>query len=492
MAPFTDRYLNFYRQQKSPGKTCFLWPVWVWEILAPKPGKTSLNLFQRSILGLLNCNIMDSAQIAQWLGIDGEMVLYIISGQLQPNGWLNTDYTLTDAGKELLDMDVDVRSDMTTAYVFMDALTGQLWPRVAQDLPHIEPVNISSHGMPEFAQDRESGRKDIPYVVPCPLIEPPGLDLEALWDAVQQGNNAIHNQTVRDELDYEHREFHADEVECIESRPFRAYILCWILNDPVQHWTVTDPLAVERFGDFLRPAVFEAAKKHKGFAKKLKDYMGEVREDETLDSWNARIHADAEFDLSFDFPGASRVPHLETYLIALLRRQQRVKENGDKPWFYEDWEDLVSQCQKVFECCFKWMLNEWPLKNPRVIERNWKYDDIYTALESIAGEAASEDALQNLSRQKPNSIYHAANSRDHNASLRPLIAACLFALPGHTNHPVLGLSTAKLLGLETILAVADTRNEVAHASGKKISINGALAYTEFTKNWVGSLLNELK
>lgn len=491
MAQFANYYLNFYRDRKSPGKSCFLWPVWVWEILAPKPGKTRLNLFQRSILGLLNSQITDASQIAAWLGIEKDMVLYIIAGQLQPNGWLNSDFTLTKEGKQLLNTDVDVRSDLTTAYVFQDALSGQWWPRVAQELISVEPSNINARGIPEFARDKDSGWKDSPYMVPCPDPVPVTVEPEAMWQAVKAGNNAIYNQYVRDELEYDHKEFRADEIESIGNEPFKAYVLCWIKEDSVQQWTITDPLAVTRDGNFLRQAVFGAAQKNKGLANKLKDYIGDVKEDETLDEWSVRIQADAEFTLWVDFPGGEQIPYLENYLLSLLRREQNVKENGDKIWLSEDWEDLVSQCQKVFECCFKWMLDTWPLRNHKQIEKSWQNDDIYMALTAIAGQFISEEALQNLSRQKSGSIYHAAVSQDHNASLRPLLTASLFTLSGHTNHP-LQMLIEDSQALDTILNLADSRNAVAHASGKKISLNEALNYADFTKKWIGTLLNLVK
>ena len=485
MAPFTDRYLNFYRDQKPPAKTAFLWPVWGWEILAPKPGGVRLNLFQRSILGLMHHGKTDRHQIAEWLGIEEDMVAYIIAGQLIPNGWMGADGALTTAGRRLLEKDVDARNDLTTAYVFQDALSDQWWPRVAQELAYVEPEYHKANGQPVFVKDKNTGKELIPYVIPCSNKEPPALDFQAMWESVQQGNNAIHNQKVRDELEYIHREFRADEIECIDNRPFRAYVLCWIKDDSVLHWTVTDPLAVERQGEFLRPAVFEAAKNNRTFANLLRDYLGEVQEDETVEDWNNRVEADTEFQRWTDFPGADRVP----YLVALLRREIQVKTNGNNPWHAGDWDDLKIQCQKVLECCFKWMLDEWPLTHRRVIDYNWHFDDIYNALHAIVGTIVSDDVLQNLSRQKPGSLIRAAKEKD--TSLRPLIAACLFTLPKHDQHPLFNFTPAEL-ALDTILVIAEARNKASHASGTTISCDEALTYAQFTKKWVSSFLNGIK
>ena len=157
MEKFSDRYLNFYDGRKSPRGAAFLWPVWVWEVFAPDAGRTQLNLFQRSILGLFHAKQTDPVQIAEWLGIESDMVLYIIAGQLQPNGWMDAKGNLTEEGVRLLEHDQDIRRDMTISYVFQDAFSGKLWPRVTSSLPHVDATSVSDQGHPEFQTNRETG-----------------------------------------------------------------------------------------------------------------------------------------------------------------------------------------------------------------------------------------------------------------------------------------------------------------------------------------------
>lgn len=491
MASFTDRYLNFNHDgRRSPSTTALLWPVWVWEILAPKTNGTRLNLFQRTLLGLFNCDQYDRKQIAQWMGIEEEMVVYIIASQLIPNGWLNNQGVLTEKGLALLNKDRDLKTDLTFAYVFQDAITGKYWPRVSQELLIVEPQCLNSRGSPEFTTDRNSGFRDIPFVVPCHKTKPPQQNLKSMWQAVQQGNIAIHNQNVRGELESEIREFSSDEIECIEHLPSKAYVMCWVIKDPVLQWTVTDPLAVERSCEDLRVAVFDEAKKNKGLAQKLKQYLGDITEEETVESLNLRIHEEAKFELLIEYQGAERVPHLEKYLIALLRRTQKL-EQSHRP-FAEDWEELLTQSQKIFECCFKWMLIEWPIKRKNFIHSNWQHEDIYNALNSIAGELISEDALRNLSRQKAGSIHFAATKNENTASLRPLIAAALFCLTEYDDHLLRSLNEQGSLNLDIILEIADKRNKIAHASGGSLSLDDAVDYAQFTKKWVADFLKELK
>lgn len=490
MASFTDRYLNFNRGRRSPSKTAFLWPVWVWEILAPKANRVQLNLFQRTLLGLINCDQQDRQQIAQWMGIEEEMVAYIIASQLIPNGWLNNQGVLTEEGLVLLNKDRDLKTDLTFAYVFQDAITGKYWPRVSQELLIVEPQCINSRGSPEFTTDRNSGFRDIPFVVPCHKTKHPHQDLESMWQAVHQGNIAIHNQNVCGELESEIREFSPDEIECIEPIPSKAYVMCWVIDDPVLHWTVTDPLVIERQSEDMKIAVFEMAKKNNGLAQKLKHYLGDITKEETVESLNLRIQEEAKFELLIDYQGADRVSHLEKYLIALLRRTQKL-EKSCRP-FAEDWEELLTQSQKIFECCFKWMLIKWPIKRKNFIHSNWQHDDIYNALNEIAGDFISQDSLRNLSRQKAGSIHFAATKKENTASLRPLIAASLFCLSDYEDHLLISLAKSGELHLDTILNIADKRNKIAHASGQSLTFDDALHFAQFTKTWVADFLKELK
>ena len=164
MAQFTDQYLSYFGGRRTPRGQPILWPVWVWEILAPKPDQQGLNLFQKSILGLIRAKKNDPDLIAEWLGLEKEMVLYIIAGQLIPNGWLDDKSKLTESGLAMLEKDQDIRGNLTTAYLFQDAVTGKLWPRISQNLPYI---NSLSEGRPEFKVSRGSDWVEKPFVVGC-------------------------------------------------------------------------------------------------------------------------------------------------------------------------------------------------------------------------------------------------------------------------------------------------------------------------------------
>ena len=374
MAQFTDQYLNYFGSKRSPRGKSILWPVWVWEVLAPKPGKEGLNLFQRSILGLIKARKSDPALIAEWLGLEKEMILYIIAGQLQPDGLLDEKGRLTADGLKELEEDQDQRDILSTAYIFQDAITGKLWPRVSQDLPYIDP--LEEGGRPEFKASRASDWIEKPFVINCSSSMPERPSMTEIRTVLRQGNNAIHNMRVRGELEYHRKEYRADEVELLKQTPFRAYVMCWVVEDKGDVWGVTDPLAITPSGDFLRQSIYEHAQKNSGLLNRLKGIIDAVPEKETYEEMLKRQNACVELAQFIEFATASRVPNLESSLGALLRRQQSLGEAvSDKDIRFEDCDDLVLQAQKVFEACFKWMLVEWPVANRHFVHRKWEFDD---------------------------------------------------------------------------------------------------------------------
>ena len=100
-----ERYLLFRDTPRPSGGRSFLWPVHVWKVLYPDPEQhvPRLNLFQQAILGLVRAQCLDSQKIADLLGLNRELVQFIMAAQLIPNGWMAASGTLTLQGQQILD-----------------------------------------------------------------------------------------------------------------------------------------------------------------------------------------------------------------------------------------------------------------------------------------------------------------------------------------------------------------------------------------------------
>jgi len=493
MALFADRYLSFYNEKKTPYKgRSLLWPVWCWEVLIPKPNEAELNIFQRSILGLFHAKKTDPAEIAAWLGIEAEMVLYIIAGQLQPNGWMDSDGKLTDKGIRVLEKDIDARRDLTTGYIFQDAITGDLWPRVSHDLPDVEPESYDSNNFPVFISNRERGWEDKPFALNGMITTPSAPDTHALKNIIQQGNNAIHNQRVRNgQIDDEVQELSIDEIDNISTVPFKAFVYCWAMPHEASDWAITDPLALTITASWMKGSVLDQLENTPALAGWLRTLIGEPPKDESWKEMNQRISADVELQIFSEFPGAINIPYLGSCLGILLRREQEIETAEESHVRFENCNDLVTQTQRVFEACFRWMLIKWPIAHKKVVNGGWTREELAAVLDEIAGSFLSSESIGNLASQKSSVVWYTANKDAGRKSLRPMITAVLFTLPNHINHPLFNFKPEDL-ALDEILNITSERNSVSHASSTEIAKEYALNCATFTVQWVKKLLENIE
>jgi len=493
MEQYANRYLNFLEGRKSPYKSqSFLWPVRIWQVLAPGMDSSVLNIFQRTILGLMEAHQTDPADMAEWLGVDKELVQYILATQLMPNDWVDSRGRLTREGVERLEQDVQARQDLKPGYVFQDAFSGNLWPRVVDSLPYVEPSSISGNGRLRFRQRRESDWEEEPFIIKGGGFDSRRPEINGLRESIQLGNNAIHNQKVRDELwTGELREYQIDEIELIDPEPIPAYIFCWAISDPVHSWAISDPCAITRSADWMRKNVYSLAGKNTGFAGYLSSYLGESDEKETWEEMNARLEYEVEFDVYAHYPNAKNVPNLTAYLGALLRRKYKLEELEDGRENFEDCDDIVTQAQKVLECCCQWMLTEWPC-NPARINKKWGNEDLFIAFDLIFRGSLSVDEVKAFSNKtRAWELKNAARDKKKaRQSLRALFATVILSIEEHPDHPVLHCPSSSFFS--GIAQLADNRNPIAHASGKFTKKQNALYWADFSIQWVELLTRSLK
>ncbi len=493
MVLFANRFLSFYDsraiKEASYKHTFFLWPVWVWKVLAPISDQhKSLNIFQRTILGLIQAGKTDAQEIADWMGLEKELVVFIYASQLQPNGWVDTKGQLTTNGENILDSELDKRRELKTCFIFQDAITGQLWPRVITEFPDVEPTGFNDKGFPEFQRVRETGKAITPLV-----LEPqqrtvsnqsrPNISL--FKEAIRQANTTVHNMSARAELEAGVTKLNLSEFDLVEQEPSKAFVLSWISKDPDQFYNVADPVAVSQIDDWIIQAPNQLATRNVLFANQLKRLIGHtINESETWEQMQKRLQEQANFEVLIDYPNIQMVPNLERYLGAVMRRKTLLEEQRDGEYVNaEDCDELMGSCQKAFESCFKYLLKKWPIQHKAVINQKWTKQELQLALKKIVSNILDGQTLKDLEGVKAGSVYYAANSQDQGVSLRPLIVATLFTLPTHSQHPFANM-TPDELSLKSIVEISKERDQTSHASGHQIALEQAITHAQFTIAWV--------
>ncbi|WP_229628731.1 hypothetical protein, partial [Vibrio parahaemolyticus] len=67
-----------------------LWPVYVWRVFAPNTSGKASNVFEKTLLSFLKMSQgsrLDAKRledISQWMGLESDMVQYILDSQLKP------------------------------------------------------------------------------------------------------------------------------------------------------------------------------------------------------------------------------------------------------------------------------------------------------------------------------------------------------------------------------------------------------------------------
>ena len=488
----SNRYLDFTQGSWIPkGSKPILWPVSVWEILIPLESSNRINILQRTILGLIEAGKDQAKDIALWMGIERDMVAYIISSQLIPNGWLVSTGELTAKGLALVNEEIYRRRSLTSVFIFEDRITGKVWPRVAKELPDIEPSHFDNKGRPVFKVDRNRGWEDIPLSLKEPNYHSTELDVGQVRGAIQQHNIAVHNQKfLKAQTDLTNEELDPGEVEVLSSKPVDAFVLCRVFEDYESEllWSVNDPIGVGSNGEWLREGLLSQFDNDLHIPRYLASIIGEPEENETWTQRNARIVAKAKMQIFSSFRGVEKIPHLAQILGVLIRREQEILDTDDSSVRFENCNSIVSECAKLFEACFRWMLDEWPVAHKRAISGDWKNEDLVNIYRAHWSGILSEKSIQNLSKQPATKIWGAAFKFRDSSALKPLMGALLFSLRDHVNHPLAQLKPGEL-DFDRILSLLPDRNEISHASSIKIEKESALGTASFTKNWINNLLD---
>lgn len=114
---------------KQGSKRWLLWPFWAFKVLVEIPSPRQLNLLERFILKACKAGARSPLRLSEILALDQELVEFLTL-QLQNAQLISNDLTLTDSGERLLERDEAHEPQLKAGYLFQDAVSGELWPRI--------------------------------------------------------------------------------------------------------------------------------------------------------------------------------------------------------------------------------------------------------------------------------------------------------------------------------------------------------------------------
>lgn len=485
-----DRYLRFDVRRPSGGRP-FLWPVRVWKVLYPEKRVLKLNLFQQAILGLARARCRDRSEMAELLGLDQELVIFIIASQLIPNGWMTNSGSLTPLGERVL-QDAQVASDeVRIGYAYQDGISGRLLPRFTKELPEIESKRNDDRGYPVFLNDRDSGKEDTPFRLNHNVEST--IDIRALFEAFEHYRTDYDHAKQRDD-DLQTR-IRIESLSFVESTPQQMWLWTWIFPDNAgpQPWLVADPFGLQSAASWLRKPLQDVLARNEGAARYIVNATGKNNTTElTNEQWLKSLENQIDLTILADYNWCNKVPIIEDHLISTLR-QKMFLESQENSW-QEHIEALITLSQKLVESALKALLKAYPA-DPSLLPRwnyknnqgqkNWKPGQAHDYLNIIHDNTGmlSQKVVERLARQELDIIRTAI--RTGNTSLKPLLFAAILGAVDRQIHPFINKDESDLK-FNRMLDLADLRNKAAHASLSKARKDEALGFADFAIEWVQS------
>ncbi len=477
-----DRYLRFDVRCPSGGRP-FLWPVRVWKVLYPTKRVLKLNLFQQAILGLARARCQDSSEMAELLGLDGELVAFIIATQLIPNGWMTTLGAVTPQGERVLEEAQDASEEVRMGYAYQDAISGYWLPRFTEELPEIEAKRIDERGYPIFLRDLDSGKEDRPFRLNH--FRESALDIGALFDAFERyRTDHDHAKQRDDELPTRVR---IESLSFVEDSAQPMWLWTWIFPDEAgpQPWLVADPFGLQQAASWLRKPLQEVLPRNDGVARYIANAVGETRSNDlSAEEWLRSLENQIDLTLLADYSWSRKVPLVDGYLASVLRRRALLA--GQERSWQEDVTSLLIETHNLAESVLQWLLKAYPADIRRLPhwkdQRDWKDGEAQYYLQFFNLSCLTDEVIKRLSEQRLDQVRTAA--KRGSSSLKALLFAGLLGTVDQVGHPFLNLS-ADELRLSRLLDMADARNKKAgHSGGEKIDREAAMEYADFVIEWV--------
>lgn len=477
-----DRYLRF-DVGRPPGGRPLLWPVRVWKVLYPTKRVLKLNLFQQAILGLARARCQDSSEMAGLLGLDRELVAFIIATQLIPNGWMTALGAVTTQGERVLEEAQDASEQVRMGYAYQDAISGNWLPRFTEELPEIEAKKIDERGYPVFLRNLDSGKEDRPFRLKH--FHDSARDMGALFDAFERYRTDQDHAKQRDEeLPTPVR---IESLSFVEDAAQPMWLWTWIFPDESgpHPWLVADPFGLQRAASWLRKPLQEVLPRNSGLARYIADAVGETRpNDLSAGEWLRSLENQIDLTLLADYNWSRKVPIVEGYLASVLRRRALL-ESQEKSW-QEDLTSLLIETHNLAESVLQWLLKAYPADIRRLPhwkdQRDWKDGEAQYYLQFFNLPYLTDDVIKRLSEQRLDQVRTAV--KRGSSSLKALLFAGLLGTVDQAGHPFLKLSTDELR-LSRLLDMADARNKKAgHSGDEKIDRKDAMEYADFVIEWV--------
>lgn len=290
-------------------KQLIIYPVLSYKIYAPVLDDMNLNLFQKSVLSILNKGRYEVQEVSSWLKLHPLLVKTILA-ELNNKGLFDGGKnTITKKGKELIEGTYSwfasaesLRKDIR--YIYQDIYTHKLYPVL---------IDIEKDNKNIYFEDNKFcvgsiGKKDsFDYKLIEPnnhdLKNPPKPDNQDVFKAINKhAKQFVPNS--RDDIKNV-----PNAIQFLDEEPTLSYIATWIYIDKnisySDEFEVLDPFNVYEETFWLKDSIMKAAKNNKAIVNVLDSLTidAKAKEKEKLTENMKVFHTEVEEEINkkFDF-----------------------------------------------------------------------------------------------------------------------------------------------------------------------------------------------
>jgi hypothetical protein len=498
MAAFVDSstYLKYGRRPlgKDDQVQAVLWPVLVHRVLYPEVKQPTMNLFQKVVLRLIRAKTHDAVDIAQLTGLHTNLIK-LVQAQLLSRGWINDQATeLTENGIKAVNEEDDQSEQLASGYLFQDALTGKLWPRIDKKLKVMEARNLEGK-YPEFEQDRKTGyvlRPFKPRQPSIPCNQPDTKDALNAWQDYRADYRAARQLHTSNQIP---EQVKLSGIRFQTEQPESAWILVWVTPSHDSNlWSIKDPFGIRDEAWWLKDALPQLLENNHHLLKQLAKLIGQAEPDEqTTTEWLQSLKEQSQLHVLVNYPWAQKEPDIAEAISVLLTRKETLDQGQNHK---NDLEAAITDSQKLLEVLMQWLIKTFPSKTGSLPKQNKNDRELNRKLlTALALPAFTDEVIEPLSQQSLKAAI--STLRKPSSSLKGLVFAAALGSLGHDNHPFKQL-TDQQLQLRKLLELADLRNQTSHGNsrytGKQYTeitleiaqqhIDYALQFTEEFKEWI--------
>lgn len=469
---FSNTYIKTTDFPKSRDVQLFAWPVYSWEVYLSSHKGRELNLFEKTILELIrvtgNRELLPS-QIAEWLSLEKEMVLYILTATMQPNGWLDKNFKITEEGRKVLDSETE--PEMTTALVFQCALTGEWFPRIAYESSEVKPEKDSDKLI--FKLDRATDKRVRGYRINKATHEvnrPSEHEINGLLSKDKEARWIANN--ISDER--YHTPIKAEKMILSNKEVKQSHLLLWADISTGYKFDFIDPFALSPKAPWMND-LFEQAIAVNNKLEHFSSSTFQVEEEELSYSETIELMKEtARVEVLTKYPNAERVEGLVDPLFELMSGKERLDRERFADFSLN--RSLINGCGSVLEFVCKATLKTHPLMRLDVLpeKRLPSYKQKHE-LEWLLNksEKFSKSQIDSILRVQPGKIYQTAIGK--NSSLRSLLATIFISMKDYPHHPFEFITRDSLL-FKDVYELSHDRDEASHGNSTRFTNEQALHY----------------